>query len=111
MRATRPIRRLSASDRPSTRPGRPPSRRTGPFHATGGAAFERAPRQGGIRSGPGRIAPYKLRLALPVNFVAHPRSSAMPTLLPPPRDWQAFEDLCGDLWRELWRDPEAQKHV
>ena len=34
----------------------------------------------------------------------------MPTLLPPPRDWQAFEDLCCDLWRELWSYPETQKH-
>ena len=44
------------------------------------------------------------------RLVAHPRPSAMATLLPPLRDWQAFEDLCCDLWRELWRDPEAQKH-
>jgi formylglycine-generating enzyme required for sulfatase activity len=34
----------------------------------------------------------------------------MPTPLPPPRDWPAFEDLCCDLWRELWNDPETQKH-
>ncbi len=30
--------------------------------------------------------------------------------LPPPRDWQAFEDLCRDLWAELWDDPNAAKH-
>ncbi len=30
--------------------------------------------------------------------------------LPPPRDWQAFEDLCLDLWRRIWADPDAQKH-
>ncbi len=30
--------------------------------------------------------------------------------LPPPRDWQVFEDLCRDLWVKLWRDPHAQKH-
>ena len=34
----------------------------------------------------------------------------MPTYLPPPRNWQDFEDLCCDLWRRLWSDPEAQKH-
>lgn len=31
--------------------------------------------------------------------------------LPPPRDWQTFEDLCRDLWAERWNDPNAQKHV
>ena len=30
--------------------------------------------------------------------------------LPPPRDWQVFEDLCCKLWRRLWNDPNAQKH-
>src|SRR4051812_45117075 len=30
--------------------------------------------------------------------------------LPPPRDWQDFEDLCCDLWRRLWADPVAQKN-
>jgi Mrr restriction endonuclease-like protein len=29
--------------------------------------------------------------------------------LPPPRNWQDFEDLCCDLWSRLWNDPEAQK--
>ncbi len=27
-----------------------------------------------------------------------------------PRDWQPFEDLCRDLWAELWHDSNAQKH-
>ncbi len=30
--------------------------------------------------------------------------------LPPPRDWQVFEDLCWDLWRLIWKDPAAQKN-
>ncbi len=30
--------------------------------------------------------------------------------LPPPRDWQPFEDLCRDLWAKLWSDLNAQKH-
>ncbi len=30
--------------------------------------------------------------------------------LPPPRDWQVFEDLCRDLFAAEWDDPEAQKH-
>jgi WD40 repeat protein len=38
----------------------------------------------------------------------------MPSLsslsLPRSRNWQDFEDLCRDLWRCLWRDPETQKH-
>jgi hypothetical protein len=29
--------------------------------------------------------------------------------LPPPRNWQDFEDLCCDLWRKLWNDPDTQK--
>ena len=28
----------------------------------------------------------------------------------PPRYWGAFEDLCLDLYREVWRDPSAQKN-
>ena len=28
----------------------------------------------------------------------------------PPSNWQDFESLCRDLWRELWNDPNAQKH-
>tara|TARA_B100000965_G_scaffold351539_1_gene326193 strand:+ start:135 stop:1052 length:918 start_codon:yes stop_codon:yes gene_type:complete len=30
--------------------------------------------------------------------------------LPPPADWQAFERLCYDIWREIWRDPETKFH-
>jgi tetratricopeptide (TPR) repeat protein len=30
--------------------------------------------------------------------------------LPPPRNWQDFEDLCCDLWRRLWSDPDTQKN-
>ncbi len=30
--------------------------------------------------------------------------------LPPPRDWQVFEDFCRDLFAAEWGDPEAQKH-
>jgi len=29
--------------------------------------------------------------------------------LPPPRNWQDFEDLCCDLWSKLWDDPATQK--
>jgi hypothetical protein len=29
--------------------------------------------------------------------------------LPPPRNWQDFEDLCCDLWSRLWNDPDTQK--
>ena len=27
-----------------------------------------------------------------------------------PRHWQEFEDLCADLWRRLWDDPDTQKN-
>nr|MCH9647853.1 tetratricopeptide repeat protein [Deltaproteobacteria bacterium] len=30
--------------------------------------------------------------------------------LPPPRDWQVFEDLCRDLFAAEWEDPETKKH-
>lgn len=30
--------------------------------------------------------------------------------LPPPGNWQDFEELCLDLWGKLWNDPNAQKH-
>jgi hypothetical protein len=30
--------------------------------------------------------------------------------LPPPANWQDFEELCLDLWSRLWNDPNAQKH-
>lgn len=28
--------------------------------------------------------------------------------IPPPANWQDFESLCCDLWREIWKDPNAQ---
>lgn len=38
----------------------------------------------------------------------------MPTFsslqIPPPSNWQDFEDLCCDLWRMIWEDPNAQKN-
>ena len=30
--------------------------------------------------------------------------------IPPPKGWQEFEDLCADLWREIWNDPDAHKN-
>lgn len=27
-----------------------------------------------------------------------------------PRSWDAFEDLCHDLWRRIWNDPNTQKN-
>jgi WD40 repeat protein len=33
-----------------------------------------------------------------------------PVVHPPLRNWQDFEDLCLDLWRRLWNDPDAQKN-
>ncbi|HWM95241.1 MAG TPA: hypothetical protein VN493_31090 [Thermoanaerobaculia bacterium] len=34
----------------------------------------------------------------------------MPLSLPPPRDWQDFEDLCCDLWSKLWSYPETTRN-
>jgi len=38
----------------------------------------------------------------------------MPTLssmqFPPPKNWQDFEDICCDLWREIWKDSNTQKN-
>ena len=38
----------------------------------------------------------------------------MPTLsnsqIPTPGNWQDFETLCSDLWREIWKDPNTQKN-
>ncbi|MBI1822913.1 MAG: hypothetical protein HYR80_02170 [Nitrospirae bacterium] len=38
----------------------------------------------------------------------------MPTFsnlqIPPPSKWQDFEDLCLDLWKNIWRDPNIQKN-
>ncbi len=28
----------------------------------------------------------------------------------PPANWQDFESLCCDLWREIWNDPNTQKN-
>jgi len=30
--------------------------------------------------------------------------------IPPPKNWEAFEDLCCDLWKEIWKSPHTQKH-
>ena len=30
--------------------------------------------------------------------------------IPPPKNWQDFEDLCCDLWRAIWKDPNTQKN-
>ncbi len=30
--------------------------------------------------------------------------------IPPPSNWQDFESLCCDLWREIWKDPDTQKN-
>lgn len=29
---------------------------------------------------------------------------------PPPENWPDFETLCCDLWREIWKDPNAHKN-
>jgi tetratricopeptide (TPR) repeat protein len=38
----------------------------------------------------------------------------MPTVLnsqiPPPRNWQDFEDLCRDVWEKIWGDHNTQKN-
>src|ERR1035438_4402625 len=36
--------------------------------------------------------------------------SAGTETLPPPNEPGAFESLCLDLWKEIWRDPGAQKN-
>jgi hypothetical protein len=28
----------------------------------------------------------------------------------PPKSWEHFEDLCQDLYREVWKDPATQKN-
>ena len=30
--------------------------------------------------------------------------------IPPPADWQDFQRLCCDLWKLIWRDPNAQEY-
>lgn len=38
----------------------------------------------------------------------------MPTFssvqIPPPANWQDFEQLCCDLWRAIWNDPNTRRH-
>jgi serine phosphatase RsbU (regulator of sigma subunit)/predicted Rossmann-fold nucleotide-binding protein len=41
--------------------------------------------------------------------VAPPGEAVAP--LPPPNDPDEFESLCLELWREIWQDPDAQKHA
>ena len=46
-----------------------------------------------------------------VNYRAATSMSPNPSLqLPPPDNWQDFEKLCWDLWKEIWRDPNTQRH-
>ncbi len=35
-------------------------------------------------------------------------SSLLNKQIPPPASWEEFEDMCCDLWRLLWNDPNAQ---
>ena len=37
-------------------------------------------------------------------------SSLLNKQIPPPAFWEEFEDMCCDLWRLLWKDPNAQKN-
>ena len=30
--------------------------------------------------------------------------------IPPPKNEKEFEELCCDLWRKIWKDPEAKMH-
>ena len=30
--------------------------------------------------------------------------------LPPPSNWQDFEEICCDLWRRIWNDPNTARH-
>lgn len=30
--------------------------------------------------------------------------------IPPPSNWQDFESLCCDLWKDIWKDPDTQKN-
>jgi len=30
--------------------------------------------------------------------------------IPPPSNWKEFEELCADLWKEIWKDPNVQMH-
>ncbi|EML0203188.1 hypothetical protein ACPF38_003697 [Vibrio cholerae] len=33
-----------------------------------------------------------------------------PVQIPPPRNWQDFENLCCDLWAQVWNDQNTQKN-
>ncbi|MBM4067768.1 MAG: hypothetical protein FJ271_02315 [Planctomycetes bacterium] len=37
-----------------------------------------------------------------------PAASALQ--IPPPANWQDFEQLCCELWKRIWADPETQMH-
>ncbi len=37
-------------------------------------------------------------------------SSLLNKQISPPESWEVFEDMCCDLWRLLWNDPNAQKN-
>ena len=37
-------------------------------------------------------------------------SSLLNKQILPPASWEEFEDMCCDLWRLLWNDPNAQKN-
>ena len=37
-------------------------------------------------------------------------SSLLNKQIPPPASWEEFEDMCCDLWRLRWNDPNAQKN-
>lgn len=37
-----------------------------------------------------------------------PTASALQ--IPPPANWQDFEQLCCELWKRVWADPDAQMH-
>lgn len=43
-------------------------------------------------------------------FVGYAMTRISNFQLPPPANWQDFEDLCRDLWKEIWKDPNAQKN-
>lgn len=30
--------------------------------------------------------------------------------IPPPKNWEEFEDICFDLWKSIWKDPNSHKN-
>ena len=34
----------------------------------------------------------------------------IPFKLPEPTNWQDFENLCCDLWKSIWGDPDTKRH-